>query len=136
MICVRANAGVCGAVPHLHPRRFNADRMVMDYVRCCYVPAAGGFVVPDVMGRARRAPLATFADTGAARNEFFFSRVVALSAPARGIPYSGVGVGVRARAKSSGVTRPSRTFTGTVRPESSSCQMRAWYVPGGTPVIV
>jgi len=22
--------------------RFNADRMVMDYVRCCYVPAAGG----------------------------------------------------------------------------------------------
>ena len=22
--------------------RFNADRMVMDYVRYCYVPAAGG----------------------------------------------------------------------------------------------
>jgi len=22
--------------------RFNADRMVMDYVRCCYLPAAGG----------------------------------------------------------------------------------------------
>jgi hypothetical protein len=22
--------------------RFNADRMVMDYARCCYVPAAGG----------------------------------------------------------------------------------------------
>jgi starch phosphorylase len=22
--------------------RFNADRMVMDYVRSCYIPAAGG----------------------------------------------------------------------------------------------
>ena len=22
--------------------RFNADRMLMDYVRCCYLPAAGG----------------------------------------------------------------------------------------------
>ena len=96
----------------------------------------GRVVVPDVMGRTRRAALATFADAGAALNGFFFSRVVALSAPARGSPYSGVQVGVRVRAKSSGVTRPSRTFTGTVRPESSSCQMRAWYVPGGTPVIV
>ena len=96
----------------------------------------GRVVVPDVMGRARRAPLATFADTGAARNEFFFSRVVALSAPARGSPYSGVQVGVRVSPKSSGVTRPSKTFTGTGRPASSSCQMRAVYVPGGTLVIV
>ena len=39
--------------------------------------------------------------------------------------YSCVQAGVRARTKSSGVTRPSKTFTGTVRPESSSCQMRA-----------
>ena len=80
--------------------------------------------------------LATFADTGAALNEFFFSRVVALSAPARGSPYSGVQVGVRVSPKSSGVTRPSKTFTGTGRPASSSCQMRAVYVPGGTLVIV
>ena len=84
----------------------------------------------------KRTPSPTFADAGAALNEFFFSRVVALSAPARGSPYSGVQVGVRVSPKSSGVTRPSKTFTGTVRPESSSCQMRAWYAPGGTPVIV
>jgi len=96
----------------------------------------GRVVVPDVMGRTRRAPLATFADAGATLNEFFFPRVVALSAPAFGRPYSDVPVGVRVRVKSSGVTRSSKTFTGTVRPESSSCQMRAWYVPGGTPVIV
>ena len=96
----------------------------------------GRVVVPDVMGRTRRPPLATFADAGAALNEFFFSRVVALSAPARGSPYSGVQVGVRVSPKSSGVTRPSKTFTGTGRPASSSCQMRAVYVPGGTLVIV
>jgi starch phosphorylase len=32
--------------------RFNSDRMVMDYVRCCYLPAAGGLSC-DLTGPAR-----------------------------------------------------------------------------------